>query len=455
MNRLLLLCAFCVVLGAALVLFLAGRSEEVVSPPSPAPLPPETTALTTDSTVSLSGFLYGRVTRLDGVEFEGRLRFGGDEEALWHHTFNGRKSLNVWASHAPESATTERRPIRFLGLELASRERQRDLGRFFMARFGDLRRIEANAVEVRVTTKSGTVFQLDRLEASDFDDGLRIWDEDRGVTDLGSRQIRSIEFFAPPEAGSAPAPLFGRVYTRQAVFAGPLQWNRQDSLVTDQLDGATAEGPVSLPYDTIRSIARHGADGVQVVLRDGREMGLSGTRETGVDHRGVYVDDPRYGRVLVSWSSIQRVDLEDEGELASYETYLPGSLVTGSITLGDGTVLRGQLVYDLDESETTETLDAPAAGIHYSIPFGQIASLERRADADGFRLHLHGGESLALEARGDLGERNGGLLVFGGSSEPTYVAWSEFTRLDLDPPSEFDALVDPQHPLEATPISRP
>ena len=37
--------------------------------------------------------------------------------------------------------------------------------------------------------------------------------------------------------------------------------------------------------------------------------------------------------------------------------------------------LTGRLVYELDESETTETLDAPSQGVDYTIPFGLIASI--------------------------------------------------------------------------------
>jgi hypothetical protein len=46
---------------------------------------------------------------------------------------------------------------------------------------------------------------------------------------------------------------------------------------------------------------------------------------------------------------------------------------------------RGRLVHDLDESETTETLDALSLGVDYTGPFGLIASivlpsLEERGD---------------------------------------------------------------------------
>ncbi len=72
------------------------------------------------------------------------------------------------------------------------------LGRPFMARFGEIARIEAVGGDVRVTLKSGTVFDLDRFEASDFDDGVRVWDGQGGVVDLDSLQVRSIELLPAP-----------------------------------------------------------------------------------------------------------------------------------------------------------------------------------------------------------------------------------------------------------------
>jgi hypothetical protein len=96
-----------------------------------------------------------------------------------------------------------------------------------------------------------------------------------------------------------------------------------------------------------------------VTLLDGREIVLSGTAKVG-GNRGVYVDDPRYGRVLVSWDAFERVDFSPGGSGPAYGDFPPGRPLTGSVTTRAGRRLAGRLVYDLDESETTETLDAPS-----------------------------------------------------------------------------------------------
>ena len=164
------------------------------------------------------------------------------------------------------------------------------------------------AATVRVTLKSGTVFDLDRFAANDFDDGVRVWDGRRGVVDLDSLRIRTIELLPTAALGAVPDRLHGTVRTRQGDFTGFVQWDRKECVGSDELDGHTADGELSLRFDTIRSIARRSRDSSLVTLLDGREIVLSGTREVGDGNRGIYVDDRRYGRVLVSWDAFERVD---------------------------------------------------------------------------------------------------------------------------------------------------
>lgn len=391
------------------------------------------------------GFLYGRITTVDGATYEGRLRWGGDEEAFWGDYFNGSKHENPWAAQVPPGRLPkERRPIQIFGIEIAHRESPIDVGRLFMARFGDIARIEARGKEVRVTLKSGTVFDLDRLEASDFDDGVRVWDGRRGVVDLDSLRIRTIELLPTPPLGAASDRLHGTVRTRQGDFTGFIQWDRQECVGSDELDGRTAGGKLSVRFDTIRSIARRSRDSSLVTLLDGREIVLSGTREVGHGNRGLYVDDRRYGRVLISWDAFERVDFSPGGSGPAYGDFPPGRPLTGSVTTRAGRRLAGRLVYDLDESETTETLDAPSQGVDYTIPFGLIASIvspgREERGAQRARVTLQSGEELQLERTGDLGKGNAGLLIFvDGRERPEYVPWTDVEQVDFDRPPAMRA----------------
>jgi hypothetical protein len=187
----------------------------------------------------------------------------------------------------------------------------------------------------------------------------------------------------------------------------------------------------------MRSIARRSQNSSLVTLLDGREIVLSDTRATGHGNRGIYVDDPRYGRVLISWDAFEGVDFSPGRTGPAYGAFPAGRPLTGTVITRSGRRHAGRLVYDLDESETTETLDAPSLGVDYTIPFGLIASivlpgLEER-DARQARVILRSGEEVHLELSGDLGESNAGMLVFFDDGQrPEYVPWTDVRRVDFD-----------------------
>jgi hypothetical protein len=391
------------------------------------------------------GFLYGRVTTYDGGTYAGRLRFGRDEEAFWGDYFNGFKPENTWATRSgvPELMPATRTFV-ILGFEIPLGERRTDLGRPFMARFGDIARVDAPGRNVRVTLKSGTVFNVDWGGANDLDDGVRVWDESRGVVDLAGWngplppparvRIRTIEFLPARHAGAAPGRLHGTVRTAHGDFTGFVQWDRQACVATDELTGRAAEGPLRVRFDTIRAIARHSRDSALVTLQDGREIVLSGTRAVGDRFRGIYVDDARYGRVLVSWDAFERIQFSAAGSGPAYDEFPQGRALTGTVTTRGGRRLTGRLVYDLDESETTETLDAPYMGVDYTIPFGLIASIGP-GTSERATVMLHGGGKLSLDRAGDLGERNAGMLIFvEGRERAEYVRWSDVEQIHFDRP---------------------
>ena len=430
----LLLFALLVALGLVAARLLRNVDVNADAPASPAVPRSPATSVEADQ-----GFLYGRVTTKSGTAYEGRLRFGGDEEAFWGDYFNGFKEENPWTADVPPERLTESRPVTVLGVEITRRSRRLNLGRPFMARFGDIRRVEPNGRQLLVTLKNGTGFVLNRFDADDFADGVRVWDHRHGVVDLGERRIRAIEFLPTADLEAAPDRLHGTVRTAQGSFTGFVQWDRQSSVGRDELQGRSAGGELSLRFDAIRAIARNSEDSAAVSLRDGRELVLSGTRAVGRGNRGVYVDDRRYGRVLVSWAAFERLDFsDDDGSGPAYEDFPPGQPLSGTVTTRTGSRLAGRLVFDLDESETTETLDAPAEGVDYTIPFGLVESVvlsDREGCGEGrhARVTLAGGEKLQLECAGDLGERNAGMLIFtDGSESAEYVAWVDVERIDLD-----------------------
>jgi hypothetical protein len=308
-----------------------------------------------------------------------------------------------------------------------------------MARFGDIARIEPKGREFLVTMRSGTVFVLARYAADDLADGLRVWDARKGVVDIGEWAIRSIELLPAPE-GAGAQPLHGTVRTRGGDFRGLIQWNRKAALGSDELRGRADGEDIGVRFADVRSIVRAG-ESAHVTMLDGSEIGLAGASGLPLASGGIYVDDARYGRVLVSWDAFERLDFHPGATPPAYGDFTPGRALTGTVVTRSHRRLSGRLVYDLDESETTETLDAPRQGVDYTIPFSLIASVElpgaEERAARPASVILRSGETLELERSGDLWEGNGGVLIFvEGVERPEYVPWSEVARIEFArPPS--------------------
>ncbi len=383
-------------------------------------------AVSTDT----AGFQTARVTTVDGTIYTGRIRWGGNQEAFWDDWFNGVKRDNPWvAMIPPDLLPKDRRPISLFGVVLTHRERPFDFDRPFLVRFGDLARIEARGREVRVSLRNGDVVDLDRLNASDFDDGLRVWDAAAGVVDLDSLQVREVELGVPAPVGEVPARLHASVVTAEGTYTGFIQWDRWLVFADQRLEGYDTAGPVQVPFAEIASIARLGIDRVAVTCRDGRTVEIGGTREA-PGSRGVVVEDQRVGRVVVSWEAFQRLDLSPPTASISsgpaYDTFQPGAELRGSVTTRDGRTIEGRLVFDLDEHRSIETLDAPAGGVDFTIPFAAITRISVPEGDAPAQVVLAGGGELMLERRGDLGEGNAGVLVLvDGTDQPEYLAWPD------------------------------
>jgi len=150
--------------------------------------------------------------------------------------------------------------------------------------------------------------------------------------------------------------------------------------------------------------------------------------------------------VLISWDAFERVDFSPGDSGPAYGDFPPGRPLTGSVTTRADRRLAGRLVYDLDESETTETLDAPSQGVDYTIPFGLIASIvppgREGRGAQLARVTLQNGEELQLERTGDLGKGNAGMLIFvDGRQPPEYVPWTDVEQVDFErPPAMYPPL---------------
>ena len=378
-----------------------------------------------------NGFIYGRVTTETGNEYTGFLRWG-DEEAFWDDLFHSTKEDLTYMDFVDEDEDrkrTHKKENWFFIFKWIVNIRDDNWGpsRIFISRFGDIAEIRPygdNGAEVHM--RNGETYDVSGY-SNDVSDAVHVIDESLGEIDLRWDRIDTIEFKpAPRNAKPGVWRLYAEVKTDAGDFEGFIQWDKQECLNTDLLDGDTEDGDVSIPMGRITAIERRGRSGSLVELQDGRKLRLRGSNDVNHENRGIMVEDPRYGRVTVSWDAFDRADFrkpDDSGR--GYDEFKDTGRLSGTVTDRDGNTFSGLVVFDLDESEGWEILNGSHRDIEFDIPLNLVASIAPYGP-DESEVVLRNGEKLTLEDSQDVSDRNDGVLVFEEEDkDPVFIEWED------------------------------
>jgi hypothetical protein len=384
------------------------------------------------------GFIYGTVTMESGKEYEGFLRWNTDEEAFWDDLFHSSKEDLPYLDQVDRRdrhGDKRRKTVKIFGIRVnvESDDWGSSSSRIFISRFGDIAELQVRGSNsARLLMKSGESYEVEGY-ANDVGATIRVLDANLGEIDLRWNRIESIRFAgAPRKADPGVTRLYGKLSTRRGEFEGFIQWDKEECLSSDELDGDTEDGDVSIPMGSIVSIERRGSRSCEVALKDGRSFRLRGSNDVNSDNRGIMVEDERFGRVVVFWNDFDRLDFSDAGSSGrAYKDYGKGGWLTGKVTDDGGEAREGRIVFDLDETETWEILNGDNRDIEYNIPFSLIRSIEPGRHES--KVILAGGEELWLESSQDVTESNDGLLVFDhGDDDPFYLNWRRIEKIELN-----------------------
>lgn len=373
------------------------------------------------------GYIYGRVETVDGDAYQGELRWG-KEEAFWDDIFNADKRGNEHLEYVdPRVLERLRSPYGIdWGIFIGD---DKIFAHLFAIRFGDLKRIEPRRGEdLVVTFKNGDEMSL-KGGSNDVGARITVVDPKQGEHVLQWNRIRTIEFSDTPAKleGKLGEPIFGTVKSGRYDFTGRIQWDNDECLTIDELDGDTRDGKVSVPFGDIKAIRKH-RHGALVTMKSGRELYLTGTNDVNGGNRGVVVVVPKVGRVRVGWDDFDEVTFSPATSSGwSYAQYAEGRDLTGTVVTRGGRY-DGQIVFDLDESRDFELLHGTNGDTEYLIPFRDIARIRpqgRRRSVVELRIGL----TIELEENQDVTYKNNGLLVFTGNPKPDYVAWEDVTEV--------------------------
>ena len=379
----------------------------------------------------LQGFLYGTVETLSKQEYTGVIRWG-KEESFWDDHFNSVKENLPYQKYLPEGQRGRRRKlIEIFGKDVDVAWEGDYAARQFVARFGDIVSIEpAGKERADVHLKGGSVERVNG-GSNDIGNEITIYDESLGEMKVPWERIDKVTFRSTPSNVDVTARrLSGDVTTVAGEFSGFIQWDSDECLSTDKLDGESEDGKMSIPFGKIRSIAREGAHS-RVKLADGRDLTLFGSNDVDESIRGILVEDPRYGRVKIGWKAFEQVTFRESRDTGrAYEDYPAPHEIRGTVRDTDGHVHTGRIAIDLDEAYTWEFLNGSRADIDYLIPLESVRSIEPQRR--GSLVVLRGGAQLDLREGKDVSDESDGALIWTRETMKTYLAWDHVQRIDLD-----------------------
>ena len=387
-----------------------------------------------------SGFIYGVVSGDSGKEYRGFLRWA-DEEFFWDDLFHSSKEnlpyLEEYAQERRHKKKNWDRKIEIFGYKVKVNQSWDGGGgsRVFIARFGDIDKIRVTGGNgARLYMKGGERVDVSGY-ANDVGGTIFVNDDTLGEINLHWNKIEEIQFMQAPRAADPGVfRLYGKLHARGADFEGYIAWDKEECVSTDELDGESEDGDVAVPMGRIASIERHGRSACEVVMKDGRSLRMRGTNDVDDSNRGIMVEDPRYGRVVVFWDEFDKLEFSDSPRSGKgYGDYAERGLLRGSVLDSEGESHSGRIVFDLDEESGWEILNGSARDIEYNIPFHLIRSIAPKGEDESLVI-LKSGEELYLEQGQDVSGSNDGVLVFPGDSdsEGKYIPWRRVERIDFD-----------------------
>ncbi|WP_141719683.1 hypothetical protein [Roseivirga misakiensis] len=379
--------------------------------------------------------IYGKLTTIDGDTYTGQIRWG-DEEAMWVDIFNGNKEDNenyryLSREDRRELRNRERRSWNGFNISWNSNSNY-ETTHEFQAQFGNISKIEINRrSEVKMTMRDGeTVYVKDG--SNDFNTTVHIMDKELGKSSFRWSRIETIEFMDTPSKldETMGAPLYGTVEIYGGEYTGFIEWDHDERISTDILDGDTRDGDVKIEFGKLKSIERE-RSGSNVITKSGRELYLRGSNDVNGENRGIIVSTD-FGQVDIPWRDFKKVTFKDAPKtVQNYKSFANLKRLSGTVTTVDGETLSGDITYDLDEAYSYEMLQGKDDDVEFIITMGSIKSITPK-NYDYSSVVLKNGTELLIGDARDVNEDNDGVLVFSGSGDPKYIAWEDVKSITFN-----------------------
>lgn len=274
--------------------------------------------------------------------------------------------------------------------------------------------------------------------------------------------IAILAFAVEVSAQSTEGFIYGKIYTDNSTYTGPLRWGTEEVLWTDLFNaskttdqykklvpekkdednnwlgidwsfGSIWEDKIvphqfSCQFGYLSVITIHPDNAVKVKLKNGREFEINGEgyNDVGSD---ITVADPELGVVAIKWQRIRRIEFT--------ETPARLEAIFGQPLYGTAEGVRkekftGYIVWDNDERLLSDKLDGESDDGNISIKFGDIRTIERQGD--GSKVILRSGRELYLTGTNDVDEENRGIFIVTPGIGVVKMNWEGFRSVTFSNP---------------------
>ncbi len=390
------------------------------------------------------GYLYGKVIMKDNTEYKGPIRWG-KEEAFWGDMFNSIKEGNDMGDYLSKKDLKKIRRNQNFGNRFKNffsrifhnRRKKRDtlVNHQFICRFGDIKKMKLRGnSRVTLSFKNNDTIQI-KGGSNDINAKIHIIDKKEGKKKLNWSRIESIEFLPTPDEleENFGLPLFGTVITKSGKFKGFIQWDHEECLSSDILNGETREeSNLKIKFGEIASIKKY-RRGSKVTLFSGEKHYIYGTNDVNDDNRGIIINDLILGKVMLEWDEFISVQFEKNPEISipAYNNYVENKKLYGTVVTKGMGDFKGRIVFDLDESSDLEILEGFSDEIKYNIPFRSVKKIVPRGDYS--KVVLKNGKTIELEDERDVTRENDGILIWDDTKEkPVYILWRKVKEINFE-----------------------
>lgn len=394
-------------------------------------------SLFTNVSAQDQGFIYGTVITEDGDEFTGPLRWG-KEEVYWTDMFNASKRDNDNLRYLTDRELDDLEDryydrndnivSRFVNITW---DEDNDFVHEFSTAFGNIKSMRPRSSDrVEVQLKNGQFLRLDGSGYNDVGATIRIMDEEIGLVKVSWNDIDEILFTNTPAKLDRKfgEPLYGTVYGDLGEFTGYIQWDHDERVSTDVLDGEEDGDDYEIEFGKIKSIERDGYSSSIVTLKSGRDFDLRGTNDVDDDNKGIIITVKGLGRVDMEWEDFDKVVFRETSDSGpGYDSFGAPNKLMGRVEVDNGDVHEGEIIYDLDEELDIEVLNGEDNDNKFIIPFSNVKEIAPRGSSRSIAT-LKSGDELLLEDSQDVTRRNQGILIK-TNNDRVYVPWDRVEKV--------------------------